>query len=196
MHLRGNLMAAIDLETTGTQPGWHEIIQIAVVPLDADFKPFDTVRPFYTHLKPLHPERISAGASSKHGISTEELLLHAPEPDRVADWLAEWFEKLQLPFKRSLIPLAHNWAFESSFLKAWLGVERVDTMFHSHARDSMLYAVALNDNAVCKGEEPPFERVSLSHLCRQMNITNENPHDALADCLAGADLYKTLLRMF
>ena len=38
VHLNGNLMAAVDLETTGTQPGYHEIIQIAVVPLDSEFQ--------------------------------------------------------------------------------------------------------------------------------------------------------------
>lgn len=70
-------------------------------------------------------------------------MLHSPTSEKVADLLVEWFEKLELPFKRSLIPLAHNWAFESSFLKAWLGVDLVDQVFHSHARDTMLYAIAL-----------------------------------------------------
>ena len=32
MTLHGNRLAAVDLETTGTTPGYHEIVQIAVVP--------------------------------------------------------------------------------------------------------------------------------------------------------------------
>jgi len=195
-HLAGHLLAAIDLETTGTQPGHHEIIQIAIVPLDEDIKPLAGVRPFYTHVKPEHPERESEAAKQKHKIPMSELLLHAPTQDKVADWLVEWFEKLRLPFKRCLVPLAHNWAFESSFLKAWLGVSMVDQLFHSHARDSMLYAIALNDRAVCAGERPPFLRVGLSTLCNRLNIVNSNPHDALADCLAGAEVYRALLRVF
>jgi DNA polymerase III epsilon subunit-like protein len=189
-------MAAVDLETTGTQPGYHEIIQIAIVPLDADFKPLDDVRPFYTLVKPEHPERESVGAKHKHKIPMEELMLQAPEQDRVKDWLVDWFEGLKLPFKRCLVPLAHNWAFESSFLKAWLGVEMTDQLFHSHARDSMLTAIAINDRAACQGEPIPFARVALSTLCTKLNIVNTNPHDALADCLAGAQVYYTLLRTF
>lgn len=192
----GNLLAVIDLETTGTQPGYHEIIQIACVPLDSDFKPLAGVRPFYTLVKPDHPERESEGAKLKHKIPMEELMLHAPTQDRVKDWLVDWWEGLKLPFRRCLIPLAHNWAFESSFLKAWLGVAMVDQMFHSHARDSMLYAVMLNDHAAARGEIPPFDRVGLGYLCKKLNVVNSNPHDALADCLAGAEVYRTLLRMY
>ena len=93
-------------------------------------------------------------------------MLHAPESEKVADLLVEWFERLELPFKKRLVPLAHNWAFESSFLKAWLGVEMVDQLFHSHARDSMLYAIALNDKAQFRGEPVPFNRVGLGSMCR------------------------------
>ena len=60
----------------------------------------------------------------------------------------------------------------------------------------MLYAIALNDRAVCAGERPPFLRVGLGTLCNRLNIVNSNPHDALADCLAGAEVYHALLRMF
>jgi DNA polymerase III epsilon subunit-like protein len=196
LHLSGHLLAAIDLETTGTQPGHHEIIQIAIVPLDEDIKPLAGVRPFYTHVKPEHPERESDAARQKHKIPMTELLLHAPESERVKDWLVEWFEGLRLPFKRCLVPLAHNWAFESSFLKAWLGVEMVDQIFHSHARDSMLFAIALNDRAICAGNPAPFPRVALSSICKKLNVVNTNPHDALADCLAGAEVYRNLLRHF
>ena len=125
-----------------------------------------------------------------------ELLLHAPESEQVADWLYDWFAALKLPFKKCLVPLAHNWAFESSFLKAWLGVEQTDLIFHSHARDGMLYAISLNDKAAFAGEPVPFPRVGLGAMCAKLNIVNTNPHDALADCLAEAEVYHALLRMY
>lgn len=196
VHLNGCLMAAVDLETTGTRPGYHEIIQIAVVPLDSNFEPLADVRPFYTHVKPKHPERESAGAKNKHKIPMTELLLNAPESEQVADWLFEWYEALKLPFKKCLVPLAHNWAFESSFLKAWLGVEQTDLIFHSHARDGMLYAIGLNDKAAFAGEPVPFPRVGLGAMCAKLGIVNHNPHDALADCLAEAKVYHALLRIY
>lgn len=195
VNLDGNLLAAVDLETTGTQPGFHEIIQIAIVPLNSDLRPATGVRPFYTHVRPLHPEREEPSATQKHKIKMSELCLHSPDPDRVADLLVEWFERLELPFKKKLVPLAHNWAFESSFLKAWLGVPMVDDMFHSHARDGMAYAVMLNDKAAFRGEVPVFDRVGLGPLCNKLGIVNTNPHDALADCLAEAEVYRALLMM-
>ena len=193
--LNGNLMAAIDLETTGTRPGYHEIIQIAIVPLDSDIKPLEGVLPFYTTVRPKHPERESPAATHKHKIPITDLMLHAPDSEKVADLLVEWFERLELPFKKCLVPLAHNWAFESSFLKAWLGVQMVDQLFHSHARDSMLYAIAMNDKAQFRGEPVLFNRVGLGSMCAKLNITNINPHDALADCLAEAEVYRALMRL-
>ena len=51
----GNLLASIDLETTGTQPGYHEIIQIAVVPLNSDIRPNNDLPVFYQNIKPKRP---------------------------------------------------------------------------------------------------------------------------------------------
>jgi len=164
--------------------------------LDSDIKPLAGVTPFYTQVRPKHPERASSGAASKHKIPMAELLLHAPESERVADWFREWVEGLKLPFRRALCPLAHNWAFESAFLKAWLGVEAVDEIFHTHARDSMLYAISLNDKAAFAGQPILFNSVSLGSMCNKLGITNTNPHDALADCIAEAEVYRTLVRMF
>ena len=121
LHLNGNLMVSVDLETTGRQPGFHEIIQIACVPLGPDLKPAADLQPFYTEVRPDFPERAEKQAMCKHSIPMEELLLHAPTQDKVRDLFVEWFERLDLPFK-SLVPLAHNWAFEASFLKAWMGI--------------------------------------------------------------------------
>ena len=114
----------------------------------------------------------------------------------MADWLFDWFMALKLPFKKSLVPLAHNWAFESSFLKAWLGVEQTDMLFHSHASDGMLYAISAERQAAFAGEPVPFPRVGLGSMCAKLGIVNTNPHDALADCIAEAEVYRTLLRMF
>lgn len=192
-HLNGNLLAAIDFETSGNQPGFHEIVQIAVVPLDSEIRPLADVRPFYRNVKPRYPERASKQAFQKNGLVLEELLLYAPEQDRVQDLLIEWIDRLELPFNKVLVPLVQNWAFESSWLKAWLGADLTDKLFHSHARDPMLYAISLNDKAAFRGEELPFNRVALGALCNKLGVTNEKAHDALADCYAAAEVYRRLL---
>jgi len=193
INLNGNLLAAVDFETTGRRPGYHEICQIAAVPLDSDIRPLKDVRPFYTNIRPEHPERVEKMAFKVNSISLEELMLYAPEQERVKDLLIEWVDGLELPCGKMLVPLVQNWAFESSFLKAWIGPDQTDTLFHSHARDPMLYAVALNDKATFHGEDLPFNRVGLGSLCNRLNVINQNAHNALADCLATAEVYRAML---
>lgn len=195
VHLNGNLLAAVDLETTGRRAGYHEIIQIAVVPLSSDIRPLAGVTPFYTTMKPLYPQRAERSATRVHGLPIDELALHAPPPDKVADLIVEWFGRLDLPFEKCLVPLAHNWAFESAFLKAWLGLELAGRVFHSHARDAMLYALSLNDKAAFAGEPCPFNHVGLPSLCGKLKIHNPRPHDTLCDAIAEAEVYRVLLHL-
>ncbi len=195
VHLNGNLLASVDLETTGLQAGYHEPIQIAVVPLNSDIRPLEGVRPFCTTIKPQYPERQDARAGYVHGIKLEDLVLHAPDAGKVQDLLVEWWEQLDLPFGKTLIPLAHNWVFESKFLQAWLGNDLASTLFHGHARDAMLYALALNDKAAFMGLPAPFSRVGLGSICKRFKIVNPNPHDALSDAIAEAECYRAMLTM-
>lgn len=195
INLNGNLLAAIDFETTGRRPGFHEIVQIAIVPLDSDIKPLTSVRPFYTNIRPRYPERIEKGAFRVNGLTLSDLMMHAPESDRVVDLMIEWCDRLELPLGKVVVPLVQNWAFESSFFKAWIGPDLVDKLFHSHARDPMLYAVMMNDRAIFHSEETPFNRVGLGALCTKLNVVNEQAHNALADCLATAEVYRRLLLM-
>jgi len=195
VHLNGSVLASVDLETTGRRAGYHEIIQIAVVPLNSDLRPAEGIKPFYTTVRPEHPERQERGAAYVHGININELILNAPESGKVKDLLVEWFERLDLPVGKNLVPLAHNWAFEASFLTAWLGIEQTGYIFHSHARDSMLYALSLNDRAAFKGEKAPFNRVSLGSLCKHFGVPNEAAHDAMNDALAEAEVYRAILHL-
>lgn len=194
VHLNGSLLASIDLETTGLRAGYHEPIQIAIVPLNSDIRPLEGVRPFYTTIRPEYPKR-QDGAGYVHGLKMEDLVLHAPTSGKVQDLLVEWWEKLDLPFGKTLVPLAHNWAFEAGFLRAWLGVDLTQSLFFGHARDAMLYALALNDKAAFMGLPVPFNRVGLGSLCKHFKIHNPNPHDAFCDALAEAECYRAMLTM-
>jgi len=193
VHLNGNLMAAIDFETTGLQAGWHEIIQIGIVPLDADLHPISNLRPFYHNIAPKFPERQEKGTGEIHGLNLNELMIHAPSSERVADLFVDWWERLELPMDRKINPLAHNYEFEASFGKAWLGFDLFNQLFYWQARDGMREAIAMNDRAAFAGEPIPFPRVGLNALCKQFQIVNENPHDALSDAYAEAKVYRALL---
>lgn len=193
-YLNGNIMCAIDTETTGLMPGYHEIIQIAVQPLDANLEPAQGLKPFYHNIAPDYPERAQLGADSVHGIDVSKLQETALPQWRVADLFDEWFQALDLPLNKSIVPLAHNWAFEAGFLKSWLGLECVNMMFHPHPRDSMLLAIAINDRALMRGDPIVFKTVSLVAMCKQLGINMLRAHDALSDSLAGAKVYQALMR--
>lgn len=192
--LNGNLLVAVDIETTGSQAGWHEIIQIGMVPLDHNLDPCTEIRPFYTNIAPLYPERADPESTRVHGLDLNELMIHAPARDRVEEDFVRWVEKVELAFDRRLVMLAHNCPFETKFISAWLGQKTYDTFFNHQSRDTMSVAIGINDMAFQRGRKPPFERVSLSWLCNHFAIVNDRPHDALADALVTAPLYKKLLQ--
>ena len=198
LHLNGNLLVSVDLETTGRQPGFHEIIQIACVPLGPDLKPAPGLMPFYTEIKPNFPERDEQQAKYKHNIPMEQLLLHAPSQDKVHDLFVEWFERLDLPFKKCLVPMAHNWAFEASFLKAWMGINLFErNLVQPCPRRDAAWPSAINDRAAFRGEAIPFNRVGLARRCATSSTSSiANAHDALCDALAEAEVYRALLQLY
>jgi DNA polymerase III epsilon subunit-like protein len=197
-------MCAVDLETTGTDSRKHEFIQIAVVPVDSNFRALKDVPAFYTNVKPERLDLEDRVSRNTHALDIEDLVLYAPSKDEVADQFISWFEKLQLPIGKSIVPLAHNWVFEAGFLRSWLGQKLFEKMFWGHPRDSMQLALSINDRAVMRGESAPFSKVSLGSLARKFGIGEENyadipgytgkAHDAFQDCLVCAEVYRNLLQ--
>jgi DNA polymerase III epsilon subunit-like protein len=194
-HLNGNVVAAVDFETSGTRAGFHEPIQIAVVILNSDLRPAEGVRPFYQEIKPLHPERADPEATRVHKLDLDRLVMEAMEPGDIETMLIDWWNSLELPFERRLVPLAHNWPFELSFFRSWLGVSLTDKLFHYHARDGMTYALGLNDKSFMRGNKALFRNVGLTDLCKHFGVVNPRPHDALNDALSEAEVYRHLLNV-
>jgi len=196
LNLNGNMMAAVDVETSGCLDSWHEILQIAVLPLNSQLEPAQGISPFYMHLCPEYPERRQAGAMRVNGLEIDWLLSHGIEQTRAADLLDEWFQGLRLPFRKRLVPLAHNWSFERGFLTHWLGEGTFDVIFNPNARDTNRVAALVNDAAGYHGMKIPFGSMSLGSMCKKYGIANSKEHDALADCVATAKLYREIILGF
>ena len=193
-NLKGNPFAVVDVETTGRVGGYHEIVQIAIVPMTLDLEVAEDISPFYQNIRPNFPERAEKRAEGVHGLQMDDLLINAPTQDRVLDYLLEWFAKLPLGHGRRLTPIAHNWGFERSFLTPWLGPELMNTIFTPHPRDTMILSSMLNDRANMKGDQPPFKYVGLEYMCKLFGIELVGAHNALQDSIATAKLYSSLMR--
>ena len=190
--LNNNILCVVDTETTGLVAGYHDLVQIAALPLNADLEPLEGAAPFYMNIQPEFPERATPQALAKNGLKLDELL-NCPDKHEVADYFYDWFKALNLPLGKRLIYLCQNAPFDIAYLKLWLGPEGFDQIFGRRGRDTMFSANYLNDKAAFQGQPVPFPNVSLEGLAKKYGISYEGAHDALADCIITAKVYKAML---
>lgn len=191
--MNNHCFAAVDIETTGLVCGFHEIIQVCVLPLTCDLDPVPDGSPFYLNIRPEYPERATPEAMQINGLSLEELK-NAPSQARAADIFFEWFHALHLPIGKKIIPLTQNAPFDIPRLQLWLGQDGYEYCFARRGRDTMFSALKMNDEAAWKCQPIPFPNAGLKGLCAKLGIVLDNHHDSLADCIATAAVYKELLR--
>lgn len=198
IHWNGHQMCVIDTETTGLEPGWHEIIQICILPLNSDLKPRKDIMPFYIEIKPNHPERASPEAMKVNRLDFAILAQRGHDSEKAKDLLTEWVDKLDLPFtkygnRKKILPLGQNYAFDRSFIMEWLSPEVYNELFHYEYRDTKISACYLNDRAGMHAEKVPFSKTRLSWLASQLDVEVERAHDALSDCQTTASIYRKML---
>lgn len=194
MHLNGNILACVDVETTGLKPRFHDTIQVCVLPLNADIRPLEGVMPFYTEMKPKRPENYDEKTASVHKVDFVRLLTDGLDPDWVSDRFRDWYETLPLPEGKKLVPLAHNWIFDHAFMEDWLGWEGMNYYFHGHHRDLLTAGLYENDKAAFHVTQYPYPKLGLKYFCSQLGVENQNAHDALADCVATAECYRRVVK--
>lgn len=192
LHLNGNILCAVDVETTGFIPGHHDIWQIGILPLDSEIRPAP-VLPFYIDLKIKRPENIDPKAIKLNRKDFYQRQLRALDPWTAAEMFDEWVQKMDLPIYKGLCPLASNWPFDRGFIIDWLGHETFQQLFSPWYRDTMVFALGQNDIADRKGDRIEYPKVSLAFLCGRLNVKNAKPHDALQDCIATAEVYRRML---
>lgn len=188
------MMAVIDVETTGLNPLVHDIVQVCVLPVDSDFEMMSNVRPFYGEMKAARPENFDKKAATVTKLDFVKIQTEGIEPDRMADFFDEWYETLGLPHGKSLMPIAHNWPFDYSFMLHWLGWHNMQRYFFGHYRDLQCAGLYENDKAAFNIQPYPYPKHALSYYCSQLGVQNERAHDALHDCIATARCYKRVVQ--
>jgi DNA polymerase III epsilon subunit-like protein len=193
IHLNGNILCAVDVETTGFVPGYNDIWQIAVLPLDNNIKPAKGILPFYLDMKIKRPDNVEPAAIKLNRTDFWQRQVRAVDPWTAADMFDEWFVKLGLPMRKSICPLASNWPFDRSFIVDWLGHETFNQLFSPWYRDTMVCALHHNDIADHRGNRIEYPKVGLGTLCGRLKVKNQKAHDALQDCIATAEVYRRLI---
>jgi len=196
MHTNGNLICAVDVETTGSDPEVHEICQLAILPADADLREITSYPALNLLLKPERPEAADPKALKVSGLTLEKLAKEGLDHVYAQDLFWEWVEGLQLGLGKRMLPLASNWVFDRSMIIKWLGLSGFETAFHPHYRDTQAVALFQNDRFEFFNNEIPFPRVGLPPLGEHFKVDNLQAHDALQDCRQTIGVYRELVRMF
>ena len=181
-----DIVAAIDLETTGLDAARCEVIDMAVVPLNDDFTVSTEIPEFTSRIKAEHPETAETDALRVNGMNPHDgVPLETVREDFVA-----WMRDNGIG---RIVPLGHNLGFDMKFLlKTFPEVSRV---FCHRGRDSMRLALAINDISVRDNGESMFPRVSLSAVKETLGIVGEVNHSAFEDAKDAAAVYRKMLKM-
>lgn len=159
-----------DLETTGLDPLYNEIIEIGALKV-RDGKVAERFMEF------IHPqEEISPMITNLTGI-TNEMVVNARPADAVISDFLEFCEDDVL--------IGHNVGFDYSFMKS--GASNLGLTFEKFGIDTFKIAQRTLKSLPSK---------SLSSLCEYYQIENKAAHRAYYDALATAKLYQTLAHYF
>lgn len=190
-HLNGAILCAIDIETTGLRADQHDIIQIAILPIDGYLQLDKTRRIFAIDpMKPRRPENADEKAMRISKSDLANCLIRGMDAYKAADLFVSWWEKLGMAPGKRLQPLACNWVFERAFLIDWLGFETFDMIFDARYRDVMTNAIFANDRASWEQEPYPFPKVNLEYLCTKLQIERTARHNALDDARVTIEVFR------
>lgn len=197
-HLNGDLMCALDVETTGLNPGHHEVYELAIIPLNAEFKPNRDYHPLDIMIMPEFPNRIDWFAINQCGNRKrlEKAITNGLTVDAAQMLINRWFEGLQL-INKKIAPLTQNGIFDMAHLREFLGQLTYDYMFNtSQTRDTMYLARCINDLFDAKLQNFPYPKVDLKYLCICLDIDSQKygkTHQAFVDALLTADVYAGMI---
>lgn len=201
----------IDTETGGLVPGFHEVIEITIMPLDEKYYPDTNIAEFHTLVRPEYPERVTIDAL----IANKRVDRHAPDKDAA---FAEAMEKImQYPERKETIKafgewymsnyagkklswLCHNGFFDMSMMEHWFLPTHANgnsfaRFFNYQGRDTQRIAMFRMDYAKANGLPTPYPGVSLQKLCEAYGIDHSEAHTSRGDCLSTAAVYRKMLKI-
>ena len=178
--MKNRKLAFIDIETTGTNPIKHEIIEIGcLIAKQNDDGSFVMTDEFDIKVKPEHIETAEREALRINGYHESEWVF--------AHTLDEALKLINEKTGGDATMIAHNLSFDHGFLwNAYSNKGIKEPFFHKF--DTLTMAMMKFK------DEEDMQRLSLRALCEKFGVRNEKAHTALADIRATFEVFKHLMK--
>ncbi len=176
------IRAAVDTETTGLVPHFHEMIELGILPMDKDFNPHPTIKPFVLRVKANFPERMEEKVKKINGLNPLDGL---PKDEAIAT-LDRWMADNDIT---QLEILTNNGHFDRGMIFAFNPTFSF-TKLHYALHDTRAVASALHD---ALGIFP--HGTSLTKVASYFGVSTVGAHGALADCEITRQVYIKELEM-
>ena len=177
---RNRELSFFDVETTGTQFGYHEIVEIAAIRTTPDGSELGKLS---FKVMPQHPERLTDAARAVNGFSAEKWAREATDPVTAFSELAA--------LTKGSIAIAHNPTFDRAFISIRireLGLPSLGVDHHWIGTESLAWPLVLSGTL-------PSPR--LAEICAHFGVPVEpEPHTALAGAETALRVYKKLRAVF
>lgn len=167
-------LLALDLETTGLEPSYNEIIELAAILIDQDF---NEVSRFSSYVKPRWPDRGLKGSFNVYeytGID-RAVIEQAPRPEAILNNFEDWISSNVL-FKNVQF-FGQNVKFDYDFLHEEYNRQYKKFPFDYHiiSLESLFFA-----RSVIFDNRFP-EKLTLKYMCDDLGVINNKPHSAISD---------------
>jgi len=175
------IFCVLDTETTGLDPIFHEVIQVAAILCDGQLNELDRIS---FKLRPKFIERASEKALEVNGYHPRtwkpDFFSHRKALNHLNKFLNAGTKD-----GSSLIMVGQNVKFDYEFMKALY--DREDQFFPFAPETLDLIMVAKMWSAA---NDKVLKRFSLKHLAEFTNQVNTKPHDAEADAEVTLDILR------
>ncbi|MBI3303452.1 MAG: 3'-5' exonuclease [Deltaproteobacteria bacterium] len=177
-NLREQDLCFLDVETTGSVFGYHEIVDIAAVRTVPDASTI--LGKWHKRIRPRHPERFSSYARDLNGYTPE---LWAGAEESTAPLWNEF-----VTFVKDCVPVCHNPSFDRAFITlaaAEHDILELGLDYHWIGTESLAWPLY---------KQGVLPSLSLESLCTFFEVGVEpRPHTALDGALACWRVYQVLM---
>lgn len=175
----------VDIETTGADPYYHEILEISVLRVRQEWRAdgkvdFTVVDEWSAKTLPENISSADPAALRVNGYT----VTHWKDAIRIKDALQEFARRTD-----GAIMVSHNVAFDAGFLEKYMSDYCISSSMHYHRLDTVSMAVARLHS------DPSVVRYSLAELCKHFGIPHHDLHSALPDARACFEVFKRLIAM-